>query len=354
MLAGQLRFCDGKSIVIKNISNYLSKNRNDVILVCDVKSENVVNENQYLKIVKIRTDIERKYIFSHFILILTLYKICKNYNIGLVHTHQRYHEFISNLLRSIIKIKTITTVHSLVANFKLFSFKSNHIAFVSEYLHSELKRKFNFSRNSSVIKNGIDFRAYKFETISKNFVSLLFVGRIDYEKGVDILLKAFLNLKEEYPDLKLNLVGEFSPIHSDYSFKHAKNFKQEILDLIDISESITIKKSELIPWSDYSNADIVVIPSRVETFSLVAAEAAYCKKPMICSKIGALEEMFSDGIGCLFFETGSVSDLTEKIAELINSENKRREYGERAHSIINNQYSIDKMMDKYLELYSTI
>ena len=136
-------------------------------------------------------------------------------------------------------------------------------------------------------------------------LNLLFVGRFDRQKGLDLLLSAVRRVQR--PDLRLYLIG--SPVRSS----------GEPLDLPDNVVSLGWLAHDQID-AYYRAADAVVVPSRWEGFGLVAAEAMRNGTPVICSDRGALPEVVADG------QTGIVValDPPQRLADLLGGLGRER------------------------------
>lgn len=120
---------------------------------------------------------------------------------------------------------------------------------------------------------------------------LLFVGRFDRQKGLDILLKAFAEAHTARPDLRLHIVG--ATVRDDGG----------PIDLPDgASLSGWVDPTSIDDW--YRSADALVVPSRWEGFGLVVPEALRNGTPAVVSNTGALPGLIAHG------ETGYVFDLT--------------------------------------------
>jgi D-inositol-3-phosphate glycosyltransferase len=119
---------------------------------------------------------------------------------------------------------------------------------------------------------------------------ILYVGRIEPLKGIDILLKAFAQL-EDTTDARLLVVG--GKLEDDEELECLK-----ILALqLGIQERVTFTGS--VPQARlpeyYSAADVFVLPSYYESFGLVALESMACGTPVVVSRVGGLKTFIKDG-----------------------------------------------------------
>ena len=124
-------------------------------------------------------------------------------------------------------------------------------------------------------------------------IHLLFVGRFDRQKGLDILLPAFRKAHALRDDLRLHIVG--ASIRADGGD-------------IDLPEGATLSgwvdKAQIDDW--YGSADAFIIPSRWEGLPLVIPEALRNGTPVLASDRGALPSLIEAGV------SGEVFELTEE------------------------------------------
>jgi glycosyltransferase involved in cell wall biosynthesis len=110
------------------------------------------------------------------------------------------------------------------------------------------------------------------------------------------------------------------------------------------------------PTSIFAKLDLVVVPSREETFGRVAAEAMYASLPVIAANVGGLPEVIDDGITGLLFPSQDVSALAKAIEALIVDQARRHRFGilgrERASSLFNVDAHINAVIKIYKDLLS--
>lgn len=113
---------------------------------------------------------------------------------------------------------------------------------------------------------------------------VVFIGRLDHVKGVDLLIDGFKRLSN--PRLNLAIVG--------VGLQEA-----EIRALAAGDDRIRFMGYSNTPAAWYGAADLVAMPSRREPFALVALEAMACRAPIIVSNVDGFAEMFRDRVDCL-------------------------------------------------------
>ena len=120
---------------------------------------------------------------------------------------------------------------------------------------------------------------------------LLFVGRIQPLKGPDVAIRALHELGR--PDVLLLVVGGASGAAGDGELEQAHQLVDE-LGLHDQVQFVPPQPHHILS-TYYRAADVVVVPSRSESFGLVALEAAACGVPVVASAVGGLQSLVDHG-----------------------------------------------------------
>lgn len=192
----------------------------------------------------------------------------------------------------------------------------------------------------SVVLNGLSNtpRPNHFEQViwPKGEKRLLFIGRFDNQKGVDIFCDALKLLDHRASGL---LVG-------DYVLGDSNE-----LTLPSNTQQLGWMTSEKLQ-SIYASADILIIPSRWEGFGLVAAEAMRAGLPVIASNVGGLPEVVEDKVTGLLIPPNDVQSLVDAINSLNTDSLKRM--GALGKTRFDNHFTIERAHDEMLELYSNL
>lgn len=120
---------------------------------------------------------------------------------------------------------------------------------------------------------------------------LLFVGRIQPLKGVDVAVQSLAELRRK--DAILLIVGGASGTEGDAEFAKVTGMVQE-LGLEDQVRFVEPQAHHILS-TYYRAADVVLVPSRSESFGLVALEAAACGTPVVANAVGGLLTIIDDG-----------------------------------------------------------
>ncbi|MCV9884490.1 glycosyltransferase [Metabacillus halosaccharovorans] len=221
----------------------------------------------------------------------------------------------------------------------LLSLKTDLIINISNN-EQEKSLQFKLPKNKSrVIYNGINEIEKNDEidiSVDNSKINLLFVGRFDRQKGLDILLKYFSN----YNNNKINLYVAGSGVLGN----------QEIIIPENVINLGWIDNTKIDAY--YKMFDAVIIPSRWEGFGLVAIEAMKNKKAVIVSNRGALPELVQDGVNGYVFDLDDMKSL-EKVFNTINKEDLV-DFGENGYKIFKDKFTSKIMNKQIINTYITL
>ena len=204
----------------------------------------------------------------------------------------------------------------------------------------ELAKKFIPAMEIEIIPNGIDLDVFSPAPRSWTPPHLLFVGRLVYQKGLDLLLVALaklINLKWE-----MTFVGDGSQL---------EELKQMAFSL-GIQDRICFagwrSRDELIHY--YQEANLFVFPSRHEGMPNALLEAMSSGLPAIATRIAGNEELVLDRHSGLLIPPNDIEALKDALHELLTKEDLCREMGTAAREYIASSYSWKVTAQTYLDL----
>lgn len=168
---------------------------------------------------------------------------------------------------------------------------------------------------------------------------LLYVGRLDPEKGLLDLLQAYAEIKQEMKGLGLVLCGDGSQRETLEAFCRQKALK-------DIFFAGFLSREELSVY--YGISDLFVLPSHTEPWGLVVNEAMSCGLPVLCSKkAGAADDLIMNGENGYVFEPGDIPELAGLVKNLLLNPKALEDFGEKSVSIIQG-YSPSRCAEGFL------
>jgi D-inositol-3-phosphate glycosyltransferase len=182
---------------------------------------------------------------------------------------------------------------------------------------------------------------------------VLFVGRIDPIKGVDTLLNSFKIVCREVERPRLIVVGGDLDEHGDPvgPLSHLKHRGDEL----GISRFMTLAGSQpqdRLP-TYYSAADVVHVPSRYESFGLVAVEAMAAGAPVVASRAGGLIFTVEDERTGYLAPIGDPQKHAEYLVTILTDPQLKKQLGENAH-IAAQRFSWDTVASSVIHVYQRL
>jgi D-inositol-3-phosphate glycosyltransferase len=143
---------------------------------------------------------------------------------------------------------------------------------------------------------------------------ILFVGRIQPLKGPDVAVRALAGVHRG--DALLVLVGGASGVDGAAELAATRSLAADL----GVAERVVFvePKPHHLLSSYYRAADVVIVPSRSESFGLVALEAAACGIPVVASAVGGLLNVVHDGVTGLLVEGRHPERFARALAQVID------------------------------------
>jgi D-inositol-3-phosphate glycosyltransferase len=145
---------------------------------------------------------------------------------------------------------------------------------------------------------------------------LLFVGRIQPLKGLSVAIGALAELSERHPDAVLVAVGGQSGLGGAEEMAAA----QALIERHGLHQRVRFvpPQPHHLLSTYYRAADVCVVPSRSESFGLVALEAAACGTPVVAAAVGGLRTLVDDGVTGFLVDTRHPGDYAAAVATLLD------------------------------------
>lgn len=211
-----------------------------------------------------------------------------------------------------------------------------------------LYTKFFDEEKISTIPLGVDTSTFKppSNMPEKNHQEILFVGYLYKIKGTQYLIKAMHAITKEHKDVKLRIIGNGPD-------------KQQ---LIKLAEALKIKEKiefeGFVPHNKmpkyYQQCDIFCFPTLGEPFGKSIIEAMACGKPVIASNIGGPAEIIKNGETGILVPPAQPKILAEKILKLLKDKKTAKKMGEKGRKTIMQDFSWEKIAEKYHKLYNSL
>ncbi|VAX20395.1 hypothetical protein MNBD_NITROSPINAE01-1926 [hydrothermal vent metagenome] len=180
--------------------------------------------------------------------------------------------------------------------------------------------------------------AYDLKKIGGDHGFAIYLGRLSQEKGVSVLLDAMRGL----PGFPLKIIGD----GPDKELLESKNSNYNNIEF-----SGKLGHDEVM--GAIEKCSFIVVPSLwYENFPMTIVEAFSCGKPVIVSRIGALEGIIEDGKTGLHFEPGNARDLAKKIEWMVDNPLERKRMGENARRVYKEKYTPERSYEMLMDIYS--
>jgi glycosyltransferase involved in cell wall biosynthesis len=150
------------------------------------------------------------------------------------------------------------------------------------------------------------------------------VGRLSFEKGYDLLIRAFALVERKYPDWNLLILGEGA-------------LRQELERLIvqlGLEGRVFMPGAVENPYCYLSRADLYVLPSRIEGFGMVLCEAMACGLAVVAFDCAAqTSEIVRQGVDGILVPPENTERLAFAMDDMMADDRKRQQFGEMAKEI---------------------
>ncbi len=198
-------------------------------------------------------------------------------------------------------------------------------------------------RRVAVIHNAVDRSQFPYRgDEGRNRDEILFVGRLEHDKGFDVLLRAFQHLAATR-DVRLTAVGS-GDLETQY---RALAVDLGVADRVDFRGRL--EGEELL--SAYHSGGICVLPSRSEPFGMVMLEAMACGVPFIGTRVGGMAEVARHGETAILAQAEDAPAMAAAIAQLLDKPHLARCIAERARQMVERDFSWEHVANRTRRFY---
>lgn len=214
----------------------------------------------------------------------------------------------------------------------------------------------NLRASSIVIPNGLDWTRYR-ELPTRGALRarwgledaplVLFLGRLHFKKGLDLLISAFDALGKRAPGVQLVIAG---PENDDYGQKVRGWVRERGLDAV-VHFVGSLEGQDVV--QAYVDADVFVLPSYTENFGMSVAEAMACELPVVISdQVNIHAEVASAGAGLV--TRCDADDVALALESLLNDADRRNAMGAAGRRLVQERYTWPAIVEALTREYEGV
>ena len=311
-----------------------------------------------------------KFAVSTLLLIKDLLKFIKKNHIQIIQSHLRHANILAVAVGKLSGVPAFPTIHNtmefidrrnnldprVIINQVAYNIalrSADRIIAVSHEIKTILNNNLNIcDKNIIVVKNGITLKNIETDEYQKNYLfedstalKILSVGRLTYQKAMEVLVKATVNLIEnDKKDFIVIIVGEGTQ----------RKILEDMIKEFHIGDHIKLVgiRNDVIDLM--KEADIFVLPSRYEGLSIAMIEAMAHGLPIIASDAPGIRTYIKNGVNGLLFPIEDHKTLSKQIIKLANNNKLRKKLSAESKVSFDNEFnlkrniaSLEKLIDEY-------
>jgi len=199
-----------------------------------------------------------------------------------------------------------------------------------------------------LIPNGVDITRFESThadtSIGEREQVVVCVSKLRYEKGIDVLLQAWQLVHQQAPQARLIIVGSGYLQPQLECMAHA----------LGIAASVEFAGLQSDVPAQLHRGSLAVLPSRWEGMPNALLEAMACGLPCVATRVSGSEDIIQHGVNGLLVEPEDYQGMALALLTLVRDPVLTREYGQAARELIERHFSLERIVDKYVELYHRI
>jgi N-acetyl-alpha-D-glucosaminyl L-malate synthase BshA len=295
-------------------------------------------------------------------------EVAVNYSLDLLHVHYAIPHSVSAMLaRQMLaagnpprKLPFVTTLHgtditlvgadrSYLPITRYSIEQSDGVTAISHYLRERTLKEFELKNSIRVIHNFVNCNTYcrdqhaaerRAEYASKDERILVHLSNFRPVKRIADVIEIFDRVQKKLP-AKLLLIGD-GPERSSAEWLVRRKGIQDKVNFLGKQERV----NEML-----AVADLMLLPSELESFGLAALEAMACEVPTIASRVGGIPEVIDHGETGMLAEVGDVETMSRYAIDLLSDEAALKAMGRRARAAATGRFCASDIIKQYEEFY---
>jgi len=295
------------------------------------------------------------YLFS---VLWFLLKKRRSYDIIHCHLLQGFHSLAAILMKALFKKKVIIKVGATgpISDFRMMKNlfgggfllrqtpRADRLICVCSQSAGEALQAGFSPMQVAHIPNGVDIGFFKPAPVTENRQTITFAGRLDYMKGVHILLEGFKQLRDEMKNVQLTIIGDGPDREKLQNCAREKG----------ISDAVNFcgEAEEIVPYLQQSA--VFVLPSFSEGLSNVLLEAMACGLPVVATRVGGTIDLVQDGFNGILIEPDNAGQLYQAMKKILQDKDLAKALGVQARKTAAEKFSLKSVTEQYVSLYQTL
>lgn len=198
----------------------------------------------------------------------------------------------------------------------------------------------NIAHKIQIINNGVTAPQHKIQRSRSEDLIVGAIGRLEREKGFDLLIKSAKILKDQGLKFKVRIAGEGRQ-KSELNKLIAINDLQDFVELVGFRQDI---------YQFLSECNVFALSSRYEGFGYVTVEAMFTELPVVAFNISATRELVVDNQTGFLIEPYDINEFAEALKKLLLNPAMTFEFGKAGYSRAVQKFSFDSSVNKIIEL----
>ena len=297
-------------------------------------------------------------------------EVAEIYSLDLLHVHYAIPHSVSALLaRQMLAsrgrhLPFITTLHgtditlvgldrSYLPITRFGIVQSDGVTSISSYLRDRTREAFGITSEIEVIRNFVNCDVYirkpdLVATLRPHYAApnerlLVHLSNFRPVKRIQDVVEVFARVAQAMP-ARLMLIGD-GPDRSLAERLAIRHNVQDRIHFLGKQDNV----NELLPL-----ADLMLLPSEMESFGLAALEAMACSVPSISTLVGGIPELIQDQVNGLLFEVGDIESMAAAAISLLQDENRLRTLARAARLTAQDRFCATKIIPLYENYYDLV
>jgi N-acetyl-alpha-D-glucosaminyl L-malate synthase BshA len=297
------------------------------------------------------------------VLATKMVEVMTRFDLDILHVHYAIpHSISAYLAKRMLTdrvVPFVTTLHgtdiTLVGNDRSYLpitrfgiEQSDAVTAVSEYLKQRTINEFQIERSVRVVPNFVNCNMYvpfKDDAFKRKFAPegepiLTHISNFRPVKRVEDVVGIFALVRQKMK-ARLLMVGDGPERPKAEWLARTHGIADDVV--------FVGKQNDMIQFLQVS--DILLLPSELESFGLVALEAMACEVPVIATQVGGIPEVVRDGIDGFLYKVGDIKAMADGALSILKNPSMRERLGKSARDHATQEFCASKIVLQYEDLY---